>query len=72
MRKVSIEEVVDLMVNDIYVNVDIQIKPLTFSDDPKRKIVLDRTNADLGALGFQIQCDIKKQIKEFFGEKVEE
>ena len=66
--KVPIENVVDLMLNDVYVDVDIHIKPLTYSNDPTRAAALANINGQLGCLAQNIKQLVKDEIRKFFEE----
>lgn len=69
MKKETIENVIGIMKGDVWVDVDIQFKEMMPAQTQEEKLALQKVNADLGALAFEIKRDIKKKIDEYFHAK---
>lgn len=58
-----------ILVGDIWVNVDIEFKPMMYPRDVKESSEIDRINAHMSSLGMELQVEIKKIINAKFEAK---
>lgn len=68
MKREIIQNVVDIIPGDVYVDVDIRFMPMSPTDSINEKLCVSKLNSDLGQLAHEIKSYTKDRIKEHFND----
>lgn len=66
MRKETIENVVGIMLGDVWVDVNIRFREMTPPRTVEEKLAVEKVNSDLGTLAHEIKQEVKEKINKFF------